>query len=54
MFRAVIESPAAVLAVLTGIAAFYFWLQRATGSSSAMADSLAVLTGQPCRREAGS
>jgi uncharacterized membrane protein len=31
MFRAVIESPAAVLAVLTGIAAFYFWLERATG-----------------------
>lgn len=26
-----IESPGAVLAVLTGVAAFYFWLERATG-----------------------
>jgi uncharacterized membrane protein len=26
-----IESPAAVLAVLCGVAAFYFWLERATG-----------------------
>lgn len=26
-----IESPAAVLAVLAGVAAFYFWLERATG-----------------------
>ncbi|MCZ6508011.1 MAG: DUF819 family protein, partial [Acidobacteria bacterium] len=26
-----IESPGAVLAVLTGVAAFYFWLARATG-----------------------
>ncbi len=26
-----IESPAAVMAVLAGIAAFYFWLERATG-----------------------